>query len=411
MILYFNSRITKMTLTPNAVNSGYFYPQVYPKGLPVAKADTQFKILLRTIESYSRIKFDRVIFNIVLDDQEGNERDELKEVIYKSFPDTQITLNFTRPATLKEWIADADKLRESIDPNAPALVIMNHDHPFVDIDGRIFNKIVNKIFSLTVNNFGKVFYYCCAPQVISWAINGMGKVSYNYEMVRYKEVSPGIYESSIVDRWIDCIGVMTLDTLKHIWLSIKFSGDYIGRFDWKGVSYDHLGLKTYVFPREFFKHFDGYNLATGMRLMSEMNLSKEFFVPFPDCNSLYDYYYQKWLDCFLIVLRDYFMLHTSCLKSKKTTYIAGIEKTVELFKIGYLEEDAAIGLIDKQMFPELESGLRNKIYFNGNYLYHQIITDIDLLEGDGIKRLKRAIIRILPFPIAKYLLKIKNFIT
>lgn len=405
MILYFNCRITNVELNPNTINSGYFYPQVFPKGLPVSKTDSQFKVLLKTIESYSRIKFESVIFNIVLDNQEVNEQKELRDVIYKSFPDSRISLNFTRPSTLKEWIAAAEKLGEFINPNAPMLVMMNHDHPLVDLDGRIFNKIVEKIFSPTVNNRGKVFYYCCAPEVISWAINGRGKVGYNQDMVSYRQVSPGIYESSIVNTWVDSIGVMTLETLKHIWLSAKFSGDYIGRFDWKGVSYDRLELKTYVFPREFFKHFDGDTHITGMRLISEMNLSKEFLIPFPEYHLLHNYYYQKWLDCFLIAIRDYFIIHSSCFKSKKMTYIEGIEKSIELFKIGYLEQDVSMGLIDQQLLPELENGLRNKIYFNGNYLYQQIVTDIDLLMGNGIKKLKRAFIKILPIPIVKYLLK------
>ncbi len=402
MVLYFNCRITPINLTPNRLSSGYFYPQVYPKSVLTNLVDSPFKILLKTIESYSRIKFKHVIFNIVIDGQEINKQNEINELIYNSFPNSKISLSFMRPSKVNEWIDDAQRLQGFIDSNTPILVVMNHDHPFVDLDDRILNDIVEKIFNSSQSCFGKVFYYSHAPEVISWAMNGRGTQKFNL-------LSAGIYESTYVNNWIDSIGIMTLDTLIHIWKSVKSSEDYIGRFDWQGVSYNHLNLKTYVFPREFFRHFDGYNHITGIRLLSEMNLYKEFVDPIPNNKLLTDYYYQKWLDNFLLALRDYLSMKSSFHKSNRMIFIEGIEKTIELFKKGYLEADASLGLIEQQMLPEFENALRNKIYYNGNYLYQQLSIDIELLKGSKISVLKNKLIIYIPSSIMKYILKIRNF--
>lgn len=393
MILYFNCRITGTILTTNSKVSPYFYPQVYPKQQCSQSPASQLDILVTTIESYSKMVFEHAIFNLEIDNSDEDIINKLHETIYKNFPKTKIILNFTRPSTLAQWKADIKKLRRTFDFNKPVLVVMNHDHPFVDCNSNCLEYCMKLVFSPNNSNFGKIFYYSHAPEVISWAINGRGKI-------RFKELSHGIFESSIVNGWIDSIGIMSLETLEHIWSKIIFNGEYIGRFDWFDVTFDKLNLRTYVFPREFIKHFDGYNHITGMRLISELRSSQKYPQNFPtheDYGFLIEYYYQKWLDSFIIAVRDSVNLNHSFCTSSRDVFIKAIERTIDLFIIGYLNMDSMLGLIDPTLQISIENSLRNKIYFNGNSIFQVISTDIELSKDSRYMRLKARLTSILKY--------------
>jgi hypothetical protein len=64
--LYFNCKLTGKKLTADRLDSGYYYPVTYPKKMGVEEFN-QYKVMLKTIESYAVFKFDIVIFNLDID--------------------------------------------------------------------------------------------------------------------------------------------------------------------------------------------------------------------------------------------------------------------------------------------------------------------------------------------------------
>jgi hypothetical protein len=386
--LYFNCRITEQQLTPDIVNSGWFYPITYPKSIRNERL-SQYKILIKTIESYSKINFDVAVFNIEIDYISDEIKREIKDLIINNYSANKFLINFTRPSTINEWIKNVSETQLHIKKDTAVLVVMNHDHPFIDYTTNTFTKIVENVFKENEINYGKALYYSHAPEVISWAMNGHGDT-------KFSKQSDGIFKSDVVNNWLDCICIMTLETLQNIWKQAKYEGVYIGRFDWRGVSYSRLGITIYVFPREFFKHFDGYGHVTGIRLISEFDLNKShnlFFVENENINELCYFYYQRWLDCFVISVRDMIKTRNKLIESKKTSFINAIEESLKLFKYGYLEADVASGLLNEKYCNEIEAKLRSHVYYMGNSLNITINSEIDLLDEiekrDKISLLKK----------------------
>jgi len=390
--LYFNSRITEQSLIPDRIDSGWFYPVTYPQRVGTGSL-SQYAVLLKTIESYAVFKFDTVIFNITIDFIDSQIEEELKKLITDNYSANKIIIRFTRPSTLDEWKKDVAEVSSLIEKNSPVLVVMNHDHPFIDYTPDVFNAVVEKVFPKSGNNFGKALYYSHAPEVISSVINGRSRT-------KYMRQSGGIYARDITDRWVVSIWVMTIETLGHILSREMCSGSsYMGRIDWAGVEYDQLTLTTYVFPREFFKHFDGYGHITGMRLISDISTAKSTVLQFPgddDTNGIVDFYYQRWIDCFLLAVRDALRKETPSFASTNNIFKKAIEESLELFRIGYLEADVVAGLIHERRISALEGALRSHIYYFGNLLFESIKTDILLIDGDGFYKFKNLIKRYMP---------------
>lgn len=381
--LYFNCKLTKQKLIPENIDSGYFYPVTYPRKSSLESFD-QYTILIKTIISYSVLKFETAIFNIDIEGIDEHDREDIKNIIAENYSTSKTILKFSRPSTVEEWKRDVANTSNIIKKNSPVLVVMNHDHPFVDYATSAFNTLLADVFPESENNHGKALYYSHALEVISWAVNGRGKI-------KFKKQNGGIYKSEVINTWIDAICVMTMETLSHIWSRIKFTGSYIGRLDWVGAEYSRLALTTYVFPREFFKHFDGYGHVTGMRLISEVGTSYTDAMIYPsnsDFNGLLLFYYQRWIDTHLLSIRDFLNKERYSVVSLKSIYIKAVEESLYLFKIGYFEADISAGLIDKNKMIVVEAALRNHIYYQGNLLFEVIKTDVSLIRGDLITEFK-----------------------
>ncbi len=394
--LYFNCRITKESVTLGKPALSFYFPVQYPKKIE-SNAISQYKVLVATIKSYSIFKFDTVIFNIAIDSINSGIEEELRNMIVNSYSANNLLVNFSRPSTVEGWLKDVREVSSLIKKNSPVIVVMNHDHPFIDYTQNVFNVLVEKIFPKSNDNFGKTLYYSHAPEVISWAVNGRIDT-------KFTKQPDGVFKSDVVDHWIDSICVMTMETLEHIWMRTKDDGAYIGRFDWPGVACSRLRITIYVFPREFFKHFDGYGHVTGIRLISEFNSDISPALRFPDGENISDlahFYYQRWLDCFLISVRDKLRARNIFLTSTKSFFINAIEDSLHLFKKGYLEADVTSGLLREDHISAVEATLRSHVYYMGNSLYDAIKTDIDLLDGDELHALKKYIL---------YFLKMKNIL-
>ena len=404
--LYFNCRITEQRLTPDRIDSCWFYPVTYPQRGGTGSL-SQYAVLLKTIESYAVFKFDTVIFNIGLDFIDSHIEEELKKRITDNYSANEVILRFTRPSTLEEWKRDVAEASTLIEKDSPVLVVMNHDHPFIDHTPDVFNALVEKVFPKSENNFGKVLYYSHAPEAISSAVNGRSST-------KYIRQSGGIYKGEVINDWTVSIWVMTMATLGHILSRAKCSESfYMGRIDWAGVWYSRLALTPYIFPREFFKHFDGYGHVTGIRLISDISTTKSPVLQFPgddDASGIVDFYYQRWLDCYLLAVRDALRSETSTAASTKSIFTKAIEESLELFRIGYLEADVAAGLIHERRMSAIEGALSSHIYYFGNLLFESIKTDILLIDGEFYK-FKNLIKKVMPSLLLKYLRILKTMVS
>jgi hypothetical protein len=397
--LYFNCRITNQQLIPNSSSSGYFYPIVYPQEDAIFNKYSQYEILLKTLVSYSRIDYSSAVFNIQVDGATQEIENEIDAIVRGNFRANSIKINYSRPSTKATWIADINEVGQQFGFDNPVLIVMNHDHPFVDYTDKIFTDVVKAVFCAEEENFCKALYYSHAPEVISWAINGKIGTLFERDEVYF-------YESQPVNNWLDCFSVMTMSTLKHVFHNASCSSEYMGRFDWPGVKYSNLNIKTFIYPREFFRHFDGYGHITGMRLFSscdQSNMSGNSNLVGFSHNEIINFYYQKWLDCFLLMIRDRIQ-NRSFFRSEKNVFIFSIEESLEVFLNSHLKKDATYQLINVSAIDAVLLGLKNKIYYNGNGLFQKILIDIKLNRVSTINKFRSQLL------VNQLVIKLKNLL-
>jgi hypothetical protein len=372
MILYFNSRLTIDNLTSDYTRYDYFYPIVYPK--KDINVSTKLKILKDTLFTYSLINFSKVIINIEIDGINAEGKDEFKIFVDEIFGSNLLTLNFVRPSTIKTWIDDINQYENQLDFNEPALVVMNHDHPFVDYQVDTFLNCIQEVFSKKESNKYKVLYYSHCPEICDWILNGRGETTFNKN-------KNGLFISNKIDKWIDSIVLMTFETLKHIFLSANYQNEYIGRIDWPNVKYDNLNLIGYAYCREFFRHYDGYNHITGMRFVNEYKtdeITRTYFPNNANINSKLDFYYSIWRMLFILSIRNRLKCSNFWKKSRKSVFVEIIETSINLFDEIYFEQDFKIGFISYEEKSILLNGLRNRIYYFSNSLYLDISVDLQI---------------------------------
>ena len=396
--LYFNCRITgKPYDAPYNSSNFMFYPVDYPKQSYLEKA-TQYSVLFKTIQSYAVIKFNVAVFNIQFDFIDDSIKDSISSFIKSNYSANKIIINFARPSNLEEWKKDVNELEKLVNKNDPLLVAMNHDIPFIDYTSYAFEHTVNQVFKNTDNNFRKGLLYAFAPQELDFFYNGSDD-----------EYQKGISQREVYASSLSSIIVISVETLQF-WLSNALCCDsaYIGRLiDWPGISYRPFTLLLNRFPREFFKHYDGYGHVTGIRLISDLRESDSISLHFPkknDGNEIILFYYQRWLDNYLLFIRD--LLKENIFLSDREAFCKAIEKSLKLFKLGYLDSDVAAGLIYENEIEAIESALRSHIYYSGNNLFQALIIDLQLIKGNKIIELKRVIRAVLkqvmPYPILKH---------
>jgi len=373
MILYFNSKITAENLTQNYARGDYFFPIVYPK--KNFNNISKYKVLCDTLTTYSAINFTKVIINIEIDEITLEEQTEFKLFVHDLFKTKNLILFFTRPSTIKTWISDIESYKSELNFNEPVLVVMNHDHPFVDYQTTTFLNCIQTIFKSDSSNRYKVFYYSHSPEVCDWVINGRGEVSFN-------EFKNGIYVSSEINYWIDSIVVMTFETLLHIFKSAIYNDiEYIGRIDWPGVKYKKLNLKGYAFCREFFRHYDGYNHVTGLHLFDAFKpseLPRIAFVDTKNSEEVLDFYYHLWRINFLLALKTKLKKASFWKNSKKDILVNFLEESFDIFEGSYLDQDVLSGLINPAEKSFLSLSLRNRVYYFANSIFNEVCIDINI---------------------------------
>lgn len=372
MILYFACKIVEDSLIPNGKDSGYFYPVILPR-----KTDFQnsnFDIFLKTLDTYSKLEFTSVLFNLDLSEISIPQVDIIQDKIQALFGKNRLILRFSRPNKVHDWLKEIESYRDEIDFNEPVLVALNHDHPWVDYNQNVFTEVVNQIFEENTDLTGRVLYYSHAPEVINWALRGRYKE-------RYTSIGGNIFRCPDGHHWIDSIGVMTMETFYQIWKHVRFDGEYIGRFDWKGVRFVGLDLNTYIYPREFFRHFDGYAHTTGLRLNESLTLNSILPFEYPIGSTIDEmvlFYYQLWKANYLHFIESYLFDHYFSLKTPKAILIEAIQTSIQIFEEAYLDMDFKYEVLSELQKKQVQLGLIHNIYFDANNIYAQINTNMKL---------------------------------
>ena len=395
--LYFNCRITGKKLIADNIYTHLFYPVAYPKSSN-SEYLSQQAVLLKTLESYVPIKFNVAVFNIAIDSIEKDIETQIITLIRDNYSANKIVINFSRPSYLNEWKKDIEYLSSLIEKNDPLLVVMNHDHIFIDYTPDVFESTVNKVFQKTESNFLKTLVYSHAPEWISYLLDKS-----------FVKNEDGIFQREQPNT-VASIVIMTVETLQYFLTKALCSeSDYIGRvMDWEDIMYQPVPLIMHVYPREYFKHIDGYGHVTGLRMISDLREVGHDSLLFPGDSQwapLINFYYQKWLDCYVLLIRDSLRLiiwwpipKRQLFKniSNKQLFRNAIERSLDMFKTAYLEQDVIVGLLDKNKVDFIQSALRSHIYYYGNTLFQSVMTDIELMKKDKIFETKmriRAIIK------------------
>ena len=114
--------------------------------------------MIATLRSYSHLDLNKVKINIDLSEFNMNDEEKMniKNIISDFFKNTKtIIINLHRPSTLENWILESQEI-EKFFLDEPVIVIMNHDHPFIDLNKEIFSKIVQTLFDNTEKSFHNV---------------------------------------------------------------------------------------------------------------------------------------------------------------------------------------------------------------------------------------------------------------
>ena len=206
MNLYFNTKLVKSTIHENS--SSTFYPVVMPKDDEFDLETLQFEILKSVLISYSKLNLKKCVFNIELNNEDNNK--EIKNLIEANFTDANFEIYFKRPYNKVTWLDDIQKhFGNMIDE--PLLLVMNHDHQFIDHQTKTFENVIGKIFPKDSDNFKKVFYYSHIPELISAAENK--KYIQNN---RFLKTGKSLYKIDFLNYQVDSVAIMTTKTLVYI---------------------------------------------------------------------------------------------------------------------------------------------------------------------------------------------------
>jgi len=392
--LYFNTKLIGSQLHKN-FNNFSFYPMMYPRK---DKGLSQFEVLIGVIESFKLLTFNYAIFNIEIDNITKENEKTLLDAISNNINSIKKTyVNLSRPSDKTSWCQDISHYIKETRDKSPFLVIMNHDHPYVDYSEKVLDLALSNVFKNFDENYKKVMHYSHAPEFISKSINENG-------VSKYSTPIGSLYQHQKVSDWLDSLSFMTLETLLHIFSSVKITKDpYLGRFDWPGVYYKDLDITGYSYCREFFRHYDGYYHVTGMRLDTKL-VHTPFGYSFPgngSLNEISNFYYLRWVDCYFLTIRDY--LRKNFLYSKKKSFMKIMGITIEEFLFSYIDQDKNNNLISENNVDEIKLLTIDKIYHNANKIYCEIKIDNELFYIPLWKK----IAKLAPY---RYRVKIKIFI-
>ena len=374
----------------------------------------QYQILIKTIKSYQFIKFNKVYIYIDIETELENKvyRNELKLLINKTFNNSKIKIFHYRPNSLIEWKKLINSVSSSCNENEPFLVTMNHDHIFIDYIDNFFENNIKKIF-YKEDSYKKVFSYSHILEFINYFFY------YNKEYTYYKETS--ILEGQNIDyrHELSCVHVMSLKTLKHIFNSMRKYPNYIGRYDWDGISYHKLNLKSYGIARHFLIHYSGYNHITTMNSINNLSLFdrneiKKIFIG-KRIDQITDLYFLIWKSIFLFSLKEKNIKLFNINFFLNLNFDNFLKRSLVIFKEAYLDIDSDYFHLNLSQTHEIQKSLINKINKNKLLIFEEIKNDYFFMNTKFFRKITLLIRIFLPKRLniyidkLRYLLKNNNY--
>lgn len=357
MVLYFNCKIISGNLY--GYNEHSFYPFMMPKDYFIESIYHQnIKLLERTILSFQKLNFSSAYLNIEIETK--NDQKKIEILIKKHINTKSLFLTFNRPSSIVEWKDDVKRLNLKNDDLI--LTYFNHDHPFVDYNIELFDRIKKLLKEKINSHANSIFYYSHTPEIISRAIKNKNKIS-----------ADDLFEIEKLKFGIESFAIMTYKTLNHIFNSVVKAPDYIGRTDWPGLYFKDLKIKAFSYPREFFGHLEGYHHVSGYRKYKTYDTLS---LPISeDKNDFLTFYYNRWLNLFFLTIRD----NNKFISKKKFKQL--IEYTIEIFCSTNIQKDFQYKYLNFDP-KEMELNLRSKIYYNLNSIFSDLKTDRILFRSD-----------------------------
>ena len=380
--LYFNSRLTG--LTPHAssgMNLAGIWPTPYPSRFS-RKPLNQLEVLKKALESMKGFKFRLAYINLEIDDDMYETPSlDIEDYLNNCIHAEKLILNRKRPSTKREWEIDTEKFSMLCGKTEPVLVPMNHDFIFIDYDQDAMERVVDKVFGISEVDVSEV------PRVFDYAFTGIEMFLDKYYRCAY-DTTTASFKRRASSTEVAPIVVTNAQTLRKFASSIKAGNSvYVGRLmDWPGIKHQPFEVDIYRMPREFFRHYDGYGMVTGLQAISDLRnqyISPPEFNAETDVIKVVEFFYQVWVDTYLLFVRDYLRVRWRKRCKLSEIFQEAVETTLIYFRKSHLEiSEEKISQLP--LTPEeIINCITSKIYAHALELISQIYFENILLERES----------------------------
>jgi len=227
---------------------------VYPQSINWRYLN-QLQVLGKVLESYNILKFEKAFIFVDIEDNTSDEVELINNLIMKNIRASSLKISYERPKSKHDWLQMLTKIEERAEPY---LISMSHDMEFIGVPDQLMT-LVNKYYN-ELKCKGKMLTYAHVPEYL--AIAKMNIFGYDFQKRGLCYVDNG------PRKWVDCVFIMSLNTLYNIFSEIKGEGpDYLPRIDWPTAEFGSIDVQTMVYPIELFRHYDGSTHVVCSRLL------------------------------------------------------------------------------------------------------------------------------------------------
>jgi hypothetical protein len=310
------------------------YPTLYPKD-----SNNKVEVLERSIASIGSLPISDIFYYIEIDSDIQYSESRFEVLLRTIFKSATIHALTNRPTTKQSWLMVVDRLEKEISDTKPIVLILNHDHIFVDTDPRMF---LQTLLYLCTNNQNHYLIYSHAPECVSLALNfdalNFRQSHYNggtFPRSRPVEITKELYGMHALH--IDGVFATTLSGMRYLWENTIVTTEYAPRPDWPGVQIG-APLKVFFSTREFFRHFDGYGHITrlpsmlGLSLARLQNSCSTYSKEYSD-DLMLDFRVNLFESVYLLSIRDY--IYHQLYKKETIEYFDQLQMHIDSFLRAY----------------------------------------------------------------------------
>jgi len=236
---------------------------------------SRYEIFKWTLETYKKIKFEKMHFFIKLDEEFKAKEDDITAHIHSCFPYCPIEIAFTRYTTQEEWRPFMTRLYEENGPEALIWFLQNDDHPFLDFDSGLWEEGLELMRKDAVPY--KSMYVSHWPEILRLT----GKLGTQERVGNFVKFRGTL---------LDSFQIHNMAYIKHLFLELDWKGNSFNRIDGLVImpnltcsSWTHGVYRPtepwqtiYVPLREFCRKFNGYEFQNiDSRLFPRLKLPPE----------------------------------------------------------------------------------------------------------------------------------------